>query len=66
MVEEYPDSSFYPEAQYGLAVVLEEQGQLRSALTLLQELQGNYPAPAVLRNRIEQIQQRMKKKRKAT
>ncbi len=66
VVDEYPDSSFYSEAQYGLAVVLEEQGQLRSALSLLQELQGRYPEPAVLRNRIEQIEQRMKKKRKAT
>lgn len=66
VVEEYPDSPFQTEAKYGLAVVLEEQGDLRTALTLLQELQGKYREPAVLRNRIEQIQQRMRKKRKAT
>lgn len=66
VVEEFPDSPFYLEAIYGLAVVKEERGELHAALKLLQKLQGRYREPAVLENRIKQVRQRMKKKRKAT
>ena len=66
VVEEYPDSPFYLEALYGLAVVKEERGELQAALKLLQELQGRYREPALLHNRMEQVRQRIKKKRKAT
>ncbi|MEZ4485690.1 MAG: hypothetical protein R2864_14350 [Syntrophotaleaceae bacterium] len=43
-MNEYPDSSSYQEAQYGLAV-LEEQGQLQAALSLLQQLQEKLSEP---------------------
>jgi len=66
VAEEYPESPFYLESLYGLAVVKEERGELQAALTLLQELQGHYREPEVLKNRLKQVRQRMQKKRKAT
>ncbi len=65
VVDECADSPFYLEALYGMALVSEERGELQTALNLLEKLQGRYRKPAVLKKRIQQVQERINTKRKA-
>ncbi len=65
LAEHFPDSPFHQEALYGLAMVREETGELRAALDLLERLRKDYHRPEVLELRMDQIRQRMEKKRKA-
>ncbi len=65
LADQYPASPYYREALYGLAMVREERGELQAALDLLERLQKDYHRPEVLELRMDQIRQRMEKKRKA-
>ena len=49
----------------GLAGVLEEQEELKESLSLLEALEGNYPNPEALSQKIEQVRSRIAKKKKA-
>jgi TolA-binding protein len=62
---QWPDSAYAVEACFGLAGVLEEREKLTEALKELQGLKGNYPSPEVLEKRINQVKERIKKKKKA-
>ncbi|MDW7645171.1 MAG: tetratricopeptide repeat protein [Desulfuromonadales bacterium] len=63
--EAYPDDPFAVEARFGLATVLEEQERLRESLTELQKLKGVYPKEDALTKRISQVEERIRKKKKA-
>ncbi|ALC14808.1 hypothetical protein DSOUD_0006 [Desulfuromonas soudanensis] len=65
VIKEWPDSPYAVEARYGLAGVLEDQEQLRSALQVLEDLQGIYPNAEALAQRTEQVRERIRKKKKA-
>lgn len=64
-VAAWPDSPFAIEARFGLATVLEERDELRSALKLLEELRGVYPNAEALAKKTDQVKERMDKKKKA-
>lgn len=61
----WPDSVYAVEARFGQAGVLEEREELRSALRILEELRGVYPNPEILKKRIDQVKERIKKKKNA-
>lgn len=61
----WPDSAYAVEARFGQAGVLEEREELRSALQILEDLRDVYPNPKILKKRIEQVEERIKKKRHA-
>lgn len=65
VAELWPDSTYALEAQFGLVTVLEEREELREALALLETLNGRYPNTEAVKKKIEQVQQRMSKKKKA-
>jgi TolA-binding protein len=65
VVERWPESSYALEAQFGLATSLEEREELREALALLETLQKSYPNTEAVKKKIEQVQERMRKKKKA-
>lgn len=65
MIREWPQSPYALEARFGLASVLEERGELKAALKTLQELQGIYPEDDVLMKKIDQVTERIEKKKKA-
>jgi len=63
--ERWPESTYAPEARYALAKSLEERDELKEALLVLESLQGTYPNTEAVLKKIEQIRERMKKKKKA-
>ncbi len=65
ILRERPDDPFAVETKFGLATVLEEQERLRESLKVLEELIGIYPAPEALQRKIEMIEERIKKKKRA-
>ncbi len=65
ILKEKPDDPFAVEAKFALATVLEEQGRLRESLRVLNELVGTYPATEALQKKIEKIEKRIKKKKRA-
>ena len=65
VVAKWPDDLFALEARFGLASVLEEQERLRESLKVLQDLKDVYPNKDALMKRIKQVEDRMKKKKKA-
>lgn len=65
VIDSWPDSRYALEAQFQLAVVLIEQERLRDALEMLQGLRGRYPNPQALEQRIERVEERISKKKKA-
>jgi TolA-binding protein len=65
LLKEKPDDPFAVETKFSLASVLEEQERLRESLKVLQELVGIYPAADVLQRKIEKIEERIKKKKRA-
>lgn len=65
VTERWPDSPYAQEAKFGLATTLEERDELREALALLETLQGSYPNVEAVKKKIEQVQERMRKKKKA-
>lgn len=65
VIQDWPDSSFVVEARFGLASVLEEKGELRECLKILEGLQGKYQNAEVLAKKTKQVRERIKKKKKA-
>jgi TolA-binding protein len=65
VVERWPDSPYAMEARFGLAGVLEEQEELLEAQSVLEGLQGTYPNPELLQKKLEKVQSRIDKKKKA-
>ena len=65
VIETWPESPYTVEAKFGLAAVLEEQERLKEALTILEELVGVYPNGEALDRKIEQVRNRIDKKKKA-
>jgi len=65
VIRDWPDDPFAIEARFGLAGVLEEGEQLVKALKVLEDLRGAYPNAEILEQRIAQVQERIRKKKKA-
>lgn len=65
VVATWPDHPYALEARFGQATILEEQERLGEALEILQSLQESYPKPEVLQQRIDQVKERIAKKKKA-
>ncbi len=65
ILKEKPGDPFAIEAKFGLATVLEDQERLRESLRVLKELVGIYPAPEALQRKIEKVEERIKKKKRA-
>lgn len=61
----WPQTPYALEARFGLAGVLEEEDNLREALEILLALQGEYPNGEALGKKIEQVEERIRKKKKA-
>lgn len=65
VIAERPGSPFTLEARFGLAGVLEEEEKLVESLKVLEALEGEYPNPEALAKRIDQVRERIKKKKRA-
>ena len=65
VIETWPEGPYTVEAKFGLAAVLEEQERMKEALTVLEELVGVYPNGEALTRKIEQVRNRIDKKKKA-
>ena len=65
VIRDWPDDPFAIEARFGLAAVLEDGERLLDALKVLEQLRGVYPNPEILQKRIEQVEERIRKKKKA-
>jgi len=65
ILKEKPDDPFAVETRFSLASVLEDQERLRESLKVLQDLEGIYPAPEALKRKIEKVEDRIKKKKRA-
>lgn len=65
ILKEKPDDLFAVETKFSLASVLEEQERLRESLKILEELRGVYPAPEALQLKIDKVEDRIKKKKRA-
>jgi len=63
--ERWPSSAYAIEARFGLATTLEEGEELREALKELVALRGNYPNAEALEKKIAQVEERIRKKKKA-
>jgi len=64
VIDRYPDSKYRAQAEFDLAKVLEEEGYLTEALQHYQQLEGDVE-PAMLKEKIKHLQQRIKDKREA-
>jgi len=65
VMQGWPESPYATEASFGLATVLEEQGELLEALKILEELDGIYPKQDILQRKTDQVRERIEKKKKA-
>lgn len=65
VAELWPGHRYAIEARFHLAGVLEEQENLQRALAILRELQGIYPQADILAERTRQVEERIRKKKKA-
>jgi len=65
MIKEWPQSPYAVEARFALASVLEERDELLAALRMLEELQGIYPNDEALLKKLEQVRERIDKKKRA-
>ena len=61
---EQKNHSLYVQSIFGEASTLEEIDQFDEAYALLQKIQNDYPAPNVIKIRMQSIEERKKKKRK--
>lgn len=61
----WPGHRFSIEAKFHLAGVLEEQDYLQQSLTILKQLKGHYPQPDILAQRTHQVEERIRKKKRA-
>lgn len=58
LVEDFPDSEYAGRARFNMASVLEEKGELESALEQYRNLQ-HYPQPLLLKQKIEHLTRRI-------
>lgn len=65
VIEDFSGDPFATEARFSLASVLEEQERLRESLKILEELEKDYPNPEALARKKEQVEERIKKKKRA-
>ena len=65
VMDQHPRTSYAQEARFALAAVYEEQERLAAALEILENLQGHYDNPQALEKRIEQVRERIARKKKA-
>lgn len=65
VIKDIPDDPFATEARFSLASVLEEQERLRESLKILVDLEKVYPNPEVVARKKAQVEERIKKKKKA-
>ncbi len=65
VMDAYPQSPYAPEARFSLAAIYEEQERLAAALDLLETLQGEYLSQKALDKKMEQVRERMTRKKKA-
>lgn len=65
VIHDWPDDPFAIEARFGLAGALEAGENLVDALKVLKDLRGVYPNAEILEQRISQVQERIRKKKKA-
>lgn len=63
VMDHWPDTSYGIEARFGLASVLEEREELLASLKILEELGELYPHQEVLARKIEQVGERIRKKK---
>ena len=59
IVKFYPTSKFYADAKYGIAVLLEEQGNIREAMAIYKELEREYNNPPAIKVRISSLEKRL-------
>lgn len=59
-VDKYPKSAFGPVARFNLALAWDRLGQHQQALALLQSIQGTYPNPEVVDQRIREIRKEIR------
>lgn len=64
LIEDFPKSSYAEEARFGLAEILETEENLREALQAYRRL-TDYPRQDVLQEKIEHLEARIAKKKKA-
>jgi len=64
-IKDHPDDPFAREARFSLATLLEERGELKESLQILETLRDNYPQAEVLEKKIDQVKERISKKKKA-
>lgn len=65
IMETWPDSPYTLEARFGLASALEDREELVEASKILEELAGKYPNEEALAKKTEQVNERIRKKKKA-
>lgn len=65
IIKDLPEDLFAIEARFSLASVLEEQERLREALKILVELEGVYPSTEAVSRKKAQVEERIKKKKRA-
>lgn len=61
IVKFYPTSKYYVDSKYGIAVALEEQGNITEAITMYKELEGEYTNPPAIKVRIASLEKRLKR-----
>ncbi len=66
MVRDFPENPLSIEARFELGSLLARQEKLKKALEIFRGLQGEYPRAEVLKQKIERIETRIRKKKKAT
>ncbi|MHB1285178.1 MAG: tetratricopeptide repeat protein [Leptospirales bacterium] len=59
-IDKYPKSPFGPVARFNLALSWDRLGQHAQALALLQSIQGTYPNPEVIYQRIQEVQKEIR------
>ena len=65
VIKDLPEDPFAIEARFSLASVLEEQERLRESLQILIELESVYPNPDAVARKKAQVEERIKKKKRA-
>ena len=65
LIEEGPDTTFGIEARFALAETLEQMERLRESRRILEELEGLYPNEEALEQKLEQVNERIDKKKRA-
>ncbi|MDH3972869.1 MAG: tetratricopeptide repeat protein [Deltaproteobacteria bacterium] len=62
IIDRFPHTPYAVEATFQLAICHEEQEDLQGAIKILKKIQGIYPNPQIVENRIKRINRRLKKR----